>query len=132
LLVAAFAAVAVARLSGSGGPAQVGAIGSIAPSTAAAATPLSATPAVEPSPAPTPEPTVAPTAEPSPAPTAEPTAAPTAVPSTPPASRTYTVQSGDTLSGIASQFGTSVDAIVELNNLPNRNYLSIGQVLKIP
>lgn len=43
----------------------------------------------------------------------------------------YTVQSGDTLYGIARKLGVSVDAIKEANNLPN-NTLSIGQVLIIP
>jgi LysM repeat protein len=128
LLVAAFAAVAFARLSGSGGPAHVGAIESIAPTATPAATLPPATPAVEPSPAPTPEPTPAPTAEPTPV--ATPVA--TAAPSVPVVTRTYTVKSGDTLSRIASQFGTTIDAIVQLNNLPDRNRLRVGQVLKIP
>lgn len=44
--------------------------------------------------------------------------------------KTYTVQPGDTLYGIAKQFGTSVDDIKKLNNLSS-NTISIGQVLKI-
>lgn len=44
---------------------------------------------------------------------------------------TYTVQSGDTLYGIARKYNTTVDAIKSLNQLKN-NTLSIGQVLKIP
>lgn len=40
--------------------------------------------------------------------------------------RTYTVQSGDTLSGIAKECGTTVDDIVSKNNL-----ISVGQTLKI-
>lgn len=43
---------------------------------------------------------------------------------------TYTVKRGDNLYNIARQYGTSVDALVKLNNLTNNN-LSIGQVLKI-
>lgn len=43
----------------------------------------------------------------------------------------YTVQKGDNLYSIARRFNTSVQAITNLNNLPNNN-LSIGQVLKIP
>lgn len=44
--------------------------------------------------------------------------------------KTYTVQPGDTLYGIAKQFGTSVDDIKKLNNL-STNTISVGQVLKI-
>jgi len=44
----------------------------------------------------------------------------------------YTVQSGDTLSGIASRFGISVDDIVRANNIADPNSLSEGQVLTIP
>ena len=43
---------------------------------------------------------------------------------------TYIVVKGDTLYGIANKFGTTVDAIKQLNNLTSNN-LSIGQVLKI-
>jgi LysM repeat protein len=46
--------------------------------------------------------------------------------------RTYTVVSGDTLSGIAGQFGTSVDAIVKANALSDPDVLAVGDVLKIP
>lgn len=42
--------------------------------------------------------------------------------------KNYTVEKGDTLYGIAKQFGTSVDEIKKLNNL-NNNTISIGQVL---
>ena len=44
----------------------------------------------------------------------------------------YTVQSGDTLSSIAAQFGVTVDAIVRANNIADPNALSEGQVLTIP
>ncbi len=43
----------------------------------------------------------------------------------------YTVQKGDTLYGISKQFGISVDAIKNANNLTS-NSISVGQVLKIP
>ena len=59
-------------------------------------------------------------------PTATPLAAPTVAPTT------YTVRSGDTLSGIASLFGISVDEIVRTNNIADPNSLSEGQVLTIP
>jgi predicted chitinase len=50
----------------------------------------------------------------------------------PPASTTYVVKSGDTLSGIASQLGSTPDAIAEANGLKNPNDLSVGQHLTIP
>lgn len=43
----------------------------------------------------------------------------------------YTVQSGDTLSGIASQYNTTVNQIVSLNQLSNPNLIYVGQVLKL-
>ena len=53
---------------------------------------------------------------------------------TPPSSgtRTYTVQSGDTLSGIANRFGTTVNTLVQLNNISNPNLIYVGQVLVLP
>ncbi len=42
----------------------------------------------------------------------------------------YTVQRGDTLYGIAKQFGTTVNDIKNLNNLTS-NTISVGQVLRI-
>jgi LysM repeat protein len=52
--------------------------------------------------------------------------------STPANTQKYTVQSGDTLSEIARKFDVSVDDIKALNNLPNPDILSEGQVLIIP
>lgn len=43
----------------------------------------------------------------------------------------YVVRSGDTLWLLAQRYNTTVDAIRNLNGLPNDN-LSIGQILKIP
>lgn len=43
----------------------------------------------------------------------------------------YTVQSGDTLSGIAQRFGTTTQNLVQLNNISNPNLIYPGQVLKI-
>lgn len=45
---------------------------------------------------------------------------------------TYTVQPGDTLSGIAQRYGTNYMTIAELNGISNPNLISVGQVLKIP
>ena len=44
---------------------------------------------------------------------------------------TYTVKSGDTLYQIANRYGTTVNAIKNLNNLTSNN-LSVGQQLLIP
>lgn len=44
----------------------------------------------------------------------------------------YTVQAGDSIGIIASDFGLRVDTVVWANNLRNPNALSLGQVLKIP
>jgi LysM repeat protein len=130
LLVAAFAAVAVARLSGSGGPLNVGASQTSTPAASPVATlpPSSATP--EPSLAPTEAPTEAPSIAPTEAPTAAPTVAPSAAPTA--VHQTYIVKSGDTLERIARRYGTTVNAIMELNGLTDRNRLSIGQKLLIP
>lgn len=40
---------------------------------------------------------------------------------------TYYVQSGDTLSGIAAKFGTTVDSLVSRNSIKNANVISVGQ-----
>ena len=45
--------------------------------------------------------------------------------------RTYEVQSGDTLSGIAAKFGTTVSQLCSLNGISNPNVIYAGQVLKI-
>jgi LysM repeat protein len=44
----------------------------------------------------------------------------------------YTVQPGDTLVAIAERLGVSETVILEANDLPNRDVLVAGQVLKIP
>ncbi len=44
----------------------------------------------------------------------------------------YTVAPGDTLASIARRHGTTVDALASVNNLENRNSLSVGQRLIIP
>lgn len=46
-------------------------------------------------------------------------------------SGTYTVQSGDTLSGIASKFGTTYQALASLNGISNPNFITPGMVLKV-
>jgi LysM repeat protein len=44
----------------------------------------------------------------------------------------HVVADGDTLGGIAAKYGTSVEAIMELNGLTDANYLYVGQELKVP
>ena len=46
--------------------------------------------------------------------------------------RTYTVKSGDTLSGIALKFGTTYGLIAQLNGIAPPYIIHPGQVLKIP
>lgn len=45
--------------------------------------------------------------------------------------KTYTVKKGDTLSGIARKYKTSVARIAEVNGISNPNLIRVGQVLKI-
>ena len=44
----------------------------------------------------------------------------------------YSVAPGDTLASIARRHGTTVEALASINNLENRNSLSVGQRLIIP
>lgn len=64
-------------------------------------------------------------------PTTPPTTTPP--PTAPPTGfTTYSVKAGDTLGRIASQFGVTVAAIMQANNLTNANLIYVGQVLNIP
>lgn len=45
--------------------------------------------------------------------------------------KTYVVQSGDTLSGIAEKFGVTVDELCEWNDISDPNLIYVGQVLKL-
>ncbi|MBB5887531.1 LysM peptidoglycan-binding domain-containing protein [Lactovum miscens] len=45
--------------------------------------------------------------------------------------RSYKVQSGDTISAIANNFGLSVQDLVSLNGLPDANALAVGQILNL-
>ena len=44
----------------------------------------------------------------------------------------YVVKKGDTLSGIASKYGTTYQELAKYNNISNPNVISVGQVIKIP
>ena len=43
----------------------------------------------------------------------------------------YTVNSGDTLSGIASKYGTTWQSLQSLNKIPNPNVIYVGQRLRV-
>lgn len=58
----------------------------------------------------------------------KPTPAPAPAPAT---SDTYTVVKGDTLSGIAARFGTTYQALAQINGIKDPNKIYPGQVLKI-
>jgi LysM repeat protein len=114
---------------GSFPPEDVGAAPSESASLAATATPTEQPPIGGPSPRPATSSPASPTADATPA--ATPTSEPTATPA-PPQARTYVVQSGDTLSLIATRFGSSVTAIQQANGLADSDVILIGQVLAIP
>ncbi len=65
------------------------------------------------------------------------TSPPTSTPVTPiaesfPNTITYTVQRGDTVSGLATRFGSSIAAIQQANGLSNAALIFVGQNLVIP
>ncbi len=77
------------------------------------------------------EPTATAAGTPDPSPTGA--ATPAASPTLPGGERSHTVVSGDTLSTIAEQYGTTVDAIAALNEgVDESTPLQIGQKLRIP
>jgi len=49
-----------------------------------------------------------------------------------PSKSIYTVKQGDTLSQIAETFGVSMDAIIQVNDIPDPSNLQVGQPLVIP
>lgn len=95
-------------------------------------TPTGKAPSAVSSPSPSPSfPTSASPASPIPGPAGgfiEPPATPTVTP-TP---IVYVVREGDTLAGIAAQYGVSVEALQRVNGIANPLFLQIGQTLIIP
>lgn len=122
LLVAALLAVGISGFRDEG---QTAALSS--PTLAPSPTPAPAESGAGPSEAPTPQPSFAPSATPGAG-----TPAPTSAPTPQPSYRTYTVQSGDTLSSIASKFHVSISSIEKLNPSVNPRQLHVGTKLKIP
>jgi LysM repeat protein len=90
-----------------------------------------------------PSPSVAPTGTPgisptpggtpgaSPTPGGTPTPAPSPTPEPSPFEE-YTVQQGDSLSTISTQFGTTADELARINSITDPNSLSVGQKLQVP
>ena len=66
-----------------------------------------------------------------PTPTITPPVPPTLTPTPTPETIVYTVEPGDTLSGIAAQYGVSVQDLRALNGLSS-DILSVGQELRVP
>jgi LysM repeat protein len=129
LLAVAFVAVLVARLASGGGSSPGGLVSQGSPTPAAQATEgAAATHAATPKPSARATPVPQETVEPSP------TLVPTEVSPSPSASdrpATYIVKRGDTLSGIAATFGTTVKKLVALNKIADPSKLHVGQVLKL-
>ncbi|MDE2868213.1 MAG: LysM peptidoglycan-binding domain-containing protein [Chloroflexota bacterium] len=86
------------------------------------APPITVAPTQPPVPEPTPPPAT-------PTPTEPPAPTPTPTPEGP---IEYAVQEGDTLFSIASAYGVSVADVVDFNDLPDENFIFVGQVLEIP
>jgi LysM repeat protein len=91
------------------------------------------TPSPDPSASPsaTPDPSASPSATPTATPTPTPTASASPAPAAPAPVSTYTVVRGDSLSGIASRFGTTSRNLMSINGITNANYIRVGQVLKL-
>ena len=142
VLVIVLVVAVVVAISGSGDEAN-----SVASSTGADRQPATATNTTTNSSAPATKPVVTfkvpptqtPVPEPTPAVTSAPKteATPTAAPiptSTPKPEGPveYAVKATDTLFTIAVQFGISVADLVEFNDLPDENFIFVGQVLEVP
>jgi LysM repeat protein len=129
LMVIAFAVVVIARAT-PGGPGGSRGGGVLSTSSAGAATPIATMVSEPPSASATPTPP--PTSSPSPTP-APPSATPRPTPApSPSGTREYKVKAGDTLSGIAARFGTTVKVLKALNNIADPRLIRVGQILIIP
>jgi LysM repeat protein len=50
----------------------------------------------------------------------------------PPAANVHVVEEGETLSTIAERYGTTVDELLRLNDVPDPNNVPVGQTLILP
>jgi LysM repeat protein len=135
LMVIAFLALVVARMSAPDGSSR--SPGAAASTSAAPAAVASGSGLVAGSPSAGPVPTAgaesAVPASPTPPPSARPSASPRTTPApAASASVTYTVQPKDTLSGIAARYHTTVAALAAANGITNTRIIRVGQVLVIP
>ena len=138
LMAVAFAAILFARLSGTDPSQTPGLAGEVSGATASPA--VVASPDSSGGPAASdgaaPVRTLVPTeVSPSPAPVASPAASGETATTDPPTTdppTTYKVRRGDTLSGIAAEFGTTVAVLAELNDITDPSRLRVGQVLDLP
>lgn len=133
LMAVAFGALVVSRPS-AGGPALQPTVvddGSASPSAGGSAAPTapSADPVV--TPAATPERTLVPSEVRPSAPPAATAAATDAAP-TDAAPTSYTIKRGDTLSGVAGEFGTTWQVLAEINGITDPGRLRVGQVIRLP
>jgi LysM repeat protein/membrane protease YdiL (CAAX protease family) len=53
-------------------------------------------------------------------------------PVAPPAANVHVVEAGETLAAIAERYGTTVEELLSLNDLPDPNNVPVGQVLILP
>jgi nucleoid-associated protein YgaU len=124
-MIGAAAALLLARLGsppdGAAGP-SLGPSGPPAGSSVALASPSAS---IGPSFAPSPS--EAASASPVPSPTPEPSPTTSSA-----ATRTYTVQPGDTMHSIAARFGTTVKKLSAFNGIKDPSLIHPGQILKIP
>lgn len=138
LMTLAFAIILIARLSVGGGspdrPDSVGGAGAVAtPSPVVSPS----TPAVAAVPSASSDHTLVPSdVEPSEAPPEAAASAPPEATPEPPAAtpepKTYKVKRGDTLSGIAAEYGTTAKKLMKLNGIKDPTKLRVGQVIDLP
>ncbi len=107
------------------------------------ATPITPTPTPTVTPAPaekTPAPTPAPVVTPTPTPTSTPAVVPPVTPTpttpaptapVPSSTSTYQIISGDTLSGIAAKYGTTVEELARINQIVDPNKIKAGATIKL-